>query len=180
MTPTYKGFDQILTEYVGGRGRYQLKITLLMTPLYWLTLPLLFLIVFSAYVPKHRCKVSACENITEKVSFIYLLYQTKSKYVSKYKLFFFRSLQTSFNLNSSNLSGDIYINFFLYRTVAMLQIPIIIAPSFFFGLRISFSALQVLLGISCITLAFIPRDQTTAVLVFYLFSVLVASTCKKL
>ena len=69
MTPTYKGFDQILTEYVGGRGRYQLKITLLMTPLYWLTLPLLFLIVFSAYVPKHRCKVSACENITGKVSF---------------------------------------------------------------------------------------------------------------
>jgi len=79
-------------------------------------------------------------------------------------------------LNSSNLSGDIYINFFLYRTVAMLQIPIIIAPSFFFGLRISFFVLQVVLGISCIILAFIPRDQTTAVLVVYLFSTLMAGT----
>ena len=79
MTSTYRGFDQILTEYVGGRGRYQLKITLLMTTLYWLTFPLLFLIVFSAYVPKHRCKVSACENITGKVSFFFIN-STKSKY----------------------------------------------------------------------------------------------------
>ena len=84
------------------------------------------------------------------------------------------------SLNSSKLSGDIYINFFLSRTVVLLIIPSILAPSFFFGLRISFSALQVLLGISCITLAFIPRDQTTAVLVVYLFSTLMAGTSKKL
>lgn len=475
MAPSYKGFDQILTEYVGGRGRYQLKITLLMTPLYWLTFPLLFLIVFSAYVPPHRCKVSACENITEKVSFYNLYGSQISKhlgiyfqvtsnifesewaefaipkkqsstnflaekgefdnckvfkaissdcdpsafsstetetcqefvfdnayfsetlsskldlvcdqankkkllgtilifgllvgsliggrigdqlgrkkasflsylviipsviiagYVNSYAayailhfiysstlpilwvnltvylteifqpnwryafaapinlqvgnwiltliaylcstwtmvhvwiglvcvlvlpIYFFvpesprwlaqngkedeaiqvvldmaktnqreinendkKEIQAIINeiateskatenqlspldifkhgqmkkvvvlglawicvcvsyyalsLNSSKLSGDIYINFFLSRTVVLLIIPSILAPSFFFGLRISFSALQILLGISCITLAFIPRDQTTAVLVFYLFSILVASTCKKL
>ena len=101
MAPSYKGFDQILTEYVGGRGRYQLKITLLMTPLYWLTFPLLFLIVFSAYVPPHRCKVSACENITEKVSFYNLYGSQISKYLGKESIF--RSLQTSLNLNGQNL-----------------------------------------------------------------------------
>ena len=84
------------------------------------------------------------------------------------------------SLNSSSLSGDIYVNFFLSRTVVLLIIPTILFPSIFFGLRISFSICQILLGVSCITLAFIPRDQIYAVLVFYLFSILIASTCKSI
>ena len=82
------------------------------------------------------------------------------------------------SLNSSDLSGDIYINFFLSRTTVLFTIPAILGPSIYFGLRFSLASSQIILGLSCIILAFIPKENSTAVLVVYLFANLVASTSK--
>ena len=57
--------DHILTNYVGGCGRYQLINTILISFVYhasWLTL---FINVFTAYAPKHRCRVPECDNVNE-------------------------------------------------------------------------------------------------------------------
>ena len=60
-TSVYTGFDKILTEYVGGHGLYQLKTTLIMSPMYTMGGLVTFLVVFSAFVPEHRCKVQLCD-----------------------------------------------------------------------------------------------------------------------
>ena len=67
MASEYSGFDHLLTEYVGGHGFYQLKLTLLASPLYSISPLVLFLVVFAAYVPDHRCKISTCEIETAQV-----------------------------------------------------------------------------------------------------------------
>ena len=50
--------DQILEKYVGGIGRYQVFITII---LYHLNLSGHFYHVYTAYAPDHRCKVPSCE-----------------------------------------------------------------------------------------------------------------------
>ena len=55
------GFDHILTEFIGGHGIYQWKLTILMGPVYSLSAILIFLNIFTVYAPKHRCHVSNCE-----------------------------------------------------------------------------------------------------------------------
>ena len=67
MVSEYSSFDHLLTEYVGGHGLYQLKLTLLGSPLYSISPLILFLVVFSAYVPDHRCKIDGCDTKDSKV-----------------------------------------------------------------------------------------------------------------
>ena len=62
MASTYTGFDKILEDYVGGHGFYQLKTTLIMALPHQLTSLIIYLIIFSADEPKHRCQISLCEN----------------------------------------------------------------------------------------------------------------------
>ena len=66
-TSAYTGFDKILTEYVGGHGLYQLKTTLIMSPMYTMGGLVTFLVVFSAFVPEHRCKVHAATSLIRKL-----------------------------------------------------------------------------------------------------------------
>ena len=80
------------------------------------------------------------------------------------------------SLNSSDLHGDIYINYILSRLTNILVIPCILGPNIYFGLRLSLATGQTLLGLSCVGLAFIPKEHNLAVLVVYLLSVTIATT----
>ena len=80
------------------------------------------------------------------------------------------------SLNSSDLHGDIYINYILSRLTNILVIPAVLGPSIYFGLRLSLAAGQTLLGLSCIGLAFIPKENIITVLIVYLLSVTIATT----
>ena len=84
------------------------------------------------------------------------------------------------SLNSSDLHGNIYINYVLTRLTNFLVIPAVLGPSIYFGLRATLATGQTLLGLSCIGLAFIPKKNVTAVLIVYLLSVTIATTSKKL
>ena len=53
--------DTILDKYVGGSGRYQLANTVGMALVYYAGLYALFMTVFVAYVPPHRCRVDFCD-----------------------------------------------------------------------------------------------------------------------
>ena len=82
------------------------------------------------------------------------------------------------SLNSSDLHGNIYINYVLTRLTNFLVIPAVLGPSIYFGLRTTLATGQTLLGLSCIGLAFIPKENVTAVLIVYLLSVTIATTSK--
>ena len=79
-------------------------------------------------------------------------------------------------LNSADLDGDIIYNFFLLRMVDIISLPITVLPAVYFGIRKSLAVSHICLGIMCLTLAFIPKEQTTAVLIIYLGSNIVAGT----
>ena len=61
MTVYTGSFDRILKEFVGGHGRYQLFITLVMTLIIHLGASCFSNVIFAAYEPKHRCRVPQCE-----------------------------------------------------------------------------------------------------------------------
>ena len=53
--------DQVLDKFVGGHGRYQILITVLTSIIYQFANGILFIQIFTAYVPKHRCRVPQCD-----------------------------------------------------------------------------------------------------------------------
>ena len=53
--------DAILTHYVGGAGLYQWLNTFAMALIYYISVCPLFLTVFTAYEPEHRCYVPNCD-----------------------------------------------------------------------------------------------------------------------
>ena len=59
---TGANLDQIFIHYVGGCGRYQLINTILMSFVYHTSLIVIFISVFTAYAPKHRCRVDVCDD----------------------------------------------------------------------------------------------------------------------
>ena len=82
------------------------------------------------------------------------------------------------SLNSNDLSGDIMLNFFFSRTSGFgVAIGILLIANFF-GRTKSLVTSHTLLGISCIGLAFIPKDNVNAVLIVYVFANIVASISK--
>ena len=82
------------------------------------------------------------------------------------------------SLNSSDLHGDIYVNYALSRLTTLVSMPLMVLPSIYFGLKLSMATIQVLLGISCIVLAFIPKENTIGVLIVYLSALVFASSSK--
>ena len=71
--------------------------------------------------------------------------------------------------NATKLSGNIYINWLLSNTVG--DIPgtfALIVTLKYFGRRFNLFYVQFVCGICCLVLAFMPKNQTTAILVFYL------------
>ena len=59
-----KDIDFILDNYVGGGGKWQWKILLIMFPVTWISGYPLFLDVYAAYTPVHRCYVDQCDSNT--------------------------------------------------------------------------------------------------------------------
>ena len=61
MTFESGSYDTILKEFVGGHGRYQLYITIVMALIIHLGSMCFSNVIFAAYEPKHRCRVPQCE-----------------------------------------------------------------------------------------------------------------------
>ena len=79
------------------------------------------------------------------------------------------------SLNTSDLSGDIMLNFFLARTSGFGVAIIIVLVANFLGRTLSLTISHTVLGWSCIGLAFIPSENRYAVLVVYILANIVAS-----
>ncbi len=56
-----KNEDYILEDIVGGNGWWQWRTTIALFPLIWAGGIPLFLSVFAAYTPPHRCLVEQCD-----------------------------------------------------------------------------------------------------------------------
>ena len=72
-------------------------------------------------------------------------------------------------LNTTKLSGDIYINWLLSTTLG--DIPgtmALILTLKYFGRRFNLFYTQFILGFCCLVLAFLPKSNNSAILVFYL------------
>ena len=81
-------------------------------------------------------------------------------------------------LNSTDLSGDIMLNFFLTRTSGFGVAVGIILIANNWGRVKSLVLSHTLLGLSCIGLAFIPKASINAILVVFIFANIVASISK--
>ena len=71
--------DQILDNFVGGHGKYQITITIATSLINEFANGIFLMHIFTAYAPKHRCRVPQCETInaikvslTDSQSYIYL------------------------------------------------------------------------------------------------------------
>ena len=82
------------------------------------------------------------------------------------------------SLNATDLSGDIFTNFALSRLTTVFQMPLILGTSIYFGLKWSIACIQILLGTFLIMLAFIPKENTTGVLIVYLTALLFSGASK--
>lgn len=56
-----RDIDYILENFVGNNGPWQRRFLLLVLTVFGATYLLIFLHLFAAYVPDHRCRVPACE-----------------------------------------------------------------------------------------------------------------------
>ena len=72
-------------------------------------------------------------------------------------------------LNTTKLSGNIYINWILSTTLGDLPgtVALIITLKYC-GRRFNLFYTQFVLGFCCLVLAFLPKSNTTAILIFYL------------
>ena len=53
--------DHILDKFVGGHGKYQILMTIAMAIVYNFANGIFLIHIFTAYAPKHRCRVPQCE-----------------------------------------------------------------------------------------------------------------------
>jgi hypothetical protein len=56
--------DYILDTYVGGGNRWQWLILMILCPTAWAAYYPVFLHIFAAYEPTHRCFVPSCDDVT--------------------------------------------------------------------------------------------------------------------
>ena len=82
----------------------------------------------------------------------------------------------AFGLNAADLDGHIITNMLLFRCVDFIGLPLTVLPALYFGVRKSLAVSHITLGVCCLTLAFIPKEYTAAVLVVYMASSIVAGT----
>ena len=59
-----RDLDYIFEEIVGGNGWWQWRTTVVLFPLAWIGGYPLFLSIFAAYTPDHRCFIPGCDNST--------------------------------------------------------------------------------------------------------------------
>ena len=55
--------DEILDNFVGGHGKYQIAITIATSLINEFANGIFLMHIFTAYAPKHRCRVPQCETI---------------------------------------------------------------------------------------------------------------------
>ena len=79
-------------------------------------------------------------------------------------------------LNSSDLSGNIITNYFLARIVGACNSIYVPLTANNLGRRKSLSLAYLILGISCLVLAFVPKDYDNVILVFYLIGTFIAAS----
>ena len=79
-------------------------------------------------------------------------------------------------LNGTKLSGDIFINFALLALFDIPGIFVLMATLKFFGRKFNLFYTQMILGICCLILAFLPQTSTKIILVFYLIGKSAAGT----
>ena len=61
--PSFKKMDQILDNFVGGHGKYQIAITISTSLINEFANGIFLMHLFTAYPPKNRCRVPQCETI---------------------------------------------------------------------------------------------------------------------
>ena len=61
--PFVKNMDEILDNFVGGHGKYQIAITIATSLINEFANGIFLMHIFTAYAPKHRCRVPQCETI---------------------------------------------------------------------------------------------------------------------
>ena len=79
-------------------------------------------------------------------------------------------------LNSSDLSGNIITNYFLARIVGACNSIYVPLTANNLGRRKSLSLAYLILGISCLVLAFVPKNYDNVILVFYLLGTFIAAS----
>ena len=62
-----RDIDYIFDELVGGCGKWQWRTTCLLFPLFWASVYPVFLPVFAASAPRHRCRVDQCDRPLEQM-----------------------------------------------------------------------------------------------------------------
>ena len=83
-------------------------------------------------------------------------------------------------LNSSDLSGNIIMNFFWARTAAFGKIVFVLLTANNIGRRKSLSLAFLILGISLLVLAFVDKSYDNVILAFYLLGTLIGAGGKVL
>ena len=58
-----ENLDFVLERYVGGAGRYQYRTYAGMFPIPLVTSVVLYIHLFAAYTPEHRCRVDVCDGV---------------------------------------------------------------------------------------------------------------------
>ena len=66
--------DQILNNFVGGHGKYQILVTLATTIIYNFAQGIFLIHIFTAYAPPHRCRVPQCEATNTTKVFFWIMY----------------------------------------------------------------------------------------------------------
>ena len=79
-------------------------------------------------------------------------------------------------LNSSDLSGNIITNYFLARIVGACHGIHVTLTANNLGRIRGLSLSYLILGISCLVLAFVPKDYDNVILAFYLLGTFIGSS----
>ena len=84
--PREKDMDYILEEIVGGNGWWQWRTTFILFPLSWIGGYPLFMSIFAAYAPPHRCLIEGCETgLGQGLNASFLEFTTpKGEYVARF------------------------------------------------------------------------------------------------
>ena len=102
--------------------------------------------------------------------FLYMYFDFSSAWIVSCISFY------ALGLNSSDLNGNIIINYFLARLVGACNSIYVPLTANYLGRRKSLSLAYLILGISCLVLAFVPKDYDNVILAFYLIGTFIAAS----
>ena len=71
-------------------------------------------------------------------------------------------------LNSSDLAGNIIVNYMLSRTAGIIDTLYVLGMANYAGRRYTLSISQLMIGIACMAMAFIPKAYANTILALYL------------